>query len=522
MSDIKTIFAEKKFPQFITTHSIFRTFKEVRKIFPEIGLPNVEKEIEVDNKQEVQQSADFLMNAFVYAIDRRLQGLQKYSVKKVSKGSEKPPVGTKRIKKLENAANLLTAVRNNLANQKNKFLTSNNGRITLNLPNDILDSEKKVAFKNGEGLFRVYNKLNEVLRDGHFLAMAKFEDFPEFKDFSSKNVPALKYKVRFSSDGSDGAWDIATMSMRGITSCQTWNPSQTVGTFTHIVGSMADPFTGIIYLTSGANFNEYGSKMIRRCVVRFMVNEKTKAPFIALEKMYPYIDRPSVDAFIAFLKEKTDNKFAVHYLPDAIIHGYVPMSKIVNSLGVSDQPYRDSQIPYKLDVNNSQERLRQTLEPRLEAIYAAFASKIIAALRAIKMGAIPNDSKQAFKALRGTDYSYDVSYSVYQDMVSSIRGFFNMHKISNYEDADLYINDGLIGFSIKLEDRILSAISKSAKERLHYSRNNISKEVLALIAKMAALKVDAFIASEIKKLKIDGKKPVKKSPAPIYANLLDF
>ena len=39
-----------------------------------------------------------------------------------------------------------------------------------------------------------------------------------------KNSRSLKdYKIVFSSNGKEGLWDIATMSARGITSCQGWN-----------------------------------------------------------------------------------------------------------------------------------------------------------------------------------------------------------------------------------------------------------------------------------------------------------
>ncbi len=303
MTATKTIFSEKKFPSFITGHAIFKSFKEVRKVFPEIGLPNTEKEIEVDNKKEAKDAATYLLNEIKDRIDRRLLSINKYAVKKDS-------MGKKRKKKLNNAQHLLTSVKTNITKAKNGFLTENNGRITLNLPTDIADAEDKMAFKGGEGLFRVYNKLNETLRAGHFLAMPKLEDLNTFKEFSAKNVPALKYKVRFASDGSEGAWDIATMSMRGINSCQTWGG----GNSTHIVGSIVDPFTGIIYLTNGGKFNEHGSKMIRRCVVRFVVDEKKKVPYLALERMYPAMEKGCLDAFIAFLKERTDNKFDVIYL----------------------------------------------------------------------------------------------------------------------------------------------------------------------------------------------------------------
>jgi len=535
MSDVKTIFAEKKFPLFITTHSVFRTFKEVRKVFPEIGLPNTEKEIEVDNKKEAEASAQMLVAEIQAMIDKRLRTINKFAAKKAATidaedTDKKKPMGKRRKRKLENVVKLLTEIRDEILKSKGKFLITNNGRVTLNIPKDVSDIDDKVAFKTGEGLFRVYNKLNEVLREGHFLAMTKLEDLAQFKDFSAKNVPALKYKVRFASDGSEGAWDIATMSMRGVSSCQSWANGAHHGTFTHIVGSIVDPFTGIIYLTSGAKFNEHGTKMIRRCVVRFMVDEETKNPFIALERMYPAMEKPALDAFMDFLRERTDNKFDVVYLPEGRKQGYVPLSKIVGTLSAQDQPYRDSQVPYKQDVNDVQGRLRQTLTPKLEAIYAAHASKVVAAARAMKVGSVPEDSKNAFKALRGTDYNWDCSYNLYQDLMADIREFFEKRKIETYEDSELYLKEGLEAFMTEgLEERIFRVVKKSARDRIHKSRGQVADEVIAALSKTSTEKMKVFLEGEIKKIKkikIDdkktgGKKSGAASAIPIYTKLLN-
>lgn len=523
--DVKSILAENNFPNFIKTHSIFRTFKEIRKVFPEIGLPNAEKEIEVDNKVEAQTSAKALVNEMQAVIDKRIRTINKYGSKKTADGVEHP-MGKKRQKKLDNAVKLLTKVRDDIAKSRDKFLVTNNGRVTVNLPSDISDADDKVAFKTGEGLFRVYNKLNDTLREGHFLAMTKLEDLASFKEFSAKNVPALKYKVRFSSEGGEGAWDIITMSMRGVSSCQTWSHAGTQGTFTHVVGSMVDPFTGIIYLTSGGKFNEFGTKMIRRCVVRFMVNKKDKVPFIALERMYPALERPALDAFIAFLREKTENKFDVVYLPESakITGAYVPLSKIVSSLNQYDQPYRDSQIPYEQDINDVQGRLRQNVNPKLETVCAAVSSKVIAAARAMKMASVPESSKEAFRALRGTDYNWDCSYNLYDDLTNDVRTFFSKRKLEDYGNEGTYLKESLEALSEGLEDRISKVVKNTAKTRIHHSRGNLGDEVVANLSKVSSEKIGTWLAAEIKKIKIDTEKPTKKALAsaaiPIYTKLL--
>src|ERR1019366_6867394 len=409
MTDIKKAFAEKQFPTFIKNHSIFKDFKEIKKVFPEIGLPNCEKEITVDNGIVVKNAADSCIFEIKCIIENRINSLTKFSKSKTEMGKE-------RKSKIDNCIKLLSSTKEICRTRPKQFIISTNGKITLNLPSDILDVDNKVVFKAGEGLFRSYNKLNEMLRACKSLPMTKFENLQSFKHFSSINIPAVNHTIRFSSNGSEGLWDIATMSMRGFTSCQTWGNTNS----THIVGSIADPFTGIIYLTSGSKFNEHGSKMIRRCVVRFMVNKKTKTPYIGLEKMYPAGDNVMLNEFIKFIKERTDNKFDVHYLQTKpYSYDYVPMSKIVSNLSAYDQPYRDSGIVYETDVNDEMGLLRKALEEKISTISRMFGTKTISALKTIKLQSVIENSKKGFTALRG----YDCSYYLNNDITNAINKY---------------------------------------------------------------------------------------------------
>jgi hypothetical protein len=514
MSDVKQIFAEKKFPTFITQHSVFKNYKDIKKIFPEIGLPNCEKEIEIDNAKEVRAAAKQMLGSLRQTVDRRIQTINRYNDK------HPDAIGPKRKKKLENTIKLLTDVKDLISKQTAKCLTDVNGKITLNLPADVADIDNKMTFKSGEGLFRVYNKLNETLREGHFLPMGKLEDFEAFKDFSAKNVPVLKYKLRFSSDGAEGAWDISTMSMRGVSSCQSWGS----GNHTHIVGSIVDPFTGILYLTSGGKFNEYGSKMIRRCVVRFVVDEKKGTPFIALERMYPAMERGALDAFTNFIKERTDKKFDVIYLPESRKQSvYVPISKVVSSLGAQDQPYRDSGMAYKNDHFDPTARIKEQVSAKLERFYSSFPAKVIAAARAMKIGGVPAESKNAFKALRGSDYRWDSSYNLYQALQSDITRFFQKIKLEAYTDSDALIKDGIEGFlADNLEEKIFGICKIVAKRNIRKELGKIDDLTLRELSKVATEKVKAYFETELGKIKIIEKKPgeVIDPVIPIYTKLL--
>ena len=516
MTDVKTIFSEKKFPSFIANHSVFKTIKNVEKVFPEIGLPNTEKEIEVDNKKEALAAANALLIEMRALLDKRLRTIDKFSKKKPD------AIGKRRSVKLNRVNKLLSLIRDSIADKK--CLVINNGRVTLNLPSDILDLDGKVAFKSGEGILRVYNKLNDILREGHFLAMTKIDTTHSFKEFSSKNVPALKYKVRFSSDGAEGLWDIATMSMRGISSCQSW-ASAGGGHSSHVVGSCVDPFTGIIYLTNGGKFNDYGSKMIRRCVVRFLVNNKTKVPFIGLEHMYPSMEQGALDAFTGFLKERTDNKFDVVYLEKGkYYNSYVPMSKVVAKLTAADQPYRDSGIGYgdgKSGIGYDYE-----FNDRLNRICIAFSSKVMTTARAMKLATIPEDSRKPFSRFRNQT---NAGYYVQVDLSSMIQASFANTKRNSKVFSEACLKDCLEKFvADKLEEKLFNTLKTSASKVLATGflcygydttsvKETISDDVLKELARLSVAKLLPYFEKEIAKIKVMAVVKENKTMTNIYS-----
>ena len=338
MTDIKTIFKQNKFPSFISTADVFKKNKEIKKVFPDIGLPNVEKEMEVDNSKDAIKSAKTLTKSIAKLVDKRFAGIDKFKSKKEQFNEE-------RKKKIEDCKKILKDFKSQI---NDDCVVANNGKMTLNLKSDIADTDGKVLFKSGEGVFKVYNKINEILKEGKFVAMENLDNNAAFKIFSSKNMPSIKYKIVFSSDGSKGLWDIATMSMRGVESCQSWNGSYS----RQLIGSIADPFTGIIYLTNDKKHNEHGTKMLRRCVVRLIVDKKTKKPHLALENMYPSYDAGTMEAFKAFLKEQTKNQFNVLYLPKQGGSKYfLPRSRIVSDMPAAYKTYTDSGVQYG-DIND--------------------------------------------------------------------------------------------------------------------------------------------------------------------------
>lgn len=158
MASTKDIVAGKKYPTWISNHKVFKSNEKINKVFPEIGLPNTEIETEIDNSKEILDSASNLLNQIYEVMGKRFTNLGKFSKKK----TEEEKLTAKRSKKVENCRHILQTIREELHKSPKKFIVNNKGKITLNLPADVKDMDGNVVLKSGEGLFRAYNKINEV------------------------------------------------------------------------------------------------------------------------------------------------------------------------------------------------------------------------------------------------------------------------------------------------------------------------------------------------------------------------
>ena len=527
MIETKALFADKnkKWPDWIKNHSVFKKHPNFDKVFPHIGLTNCEESIKIDNVKEATNAAKYLLVDLQKLMNERQTKLAGFVKKKETPSADRKKMNANRKRKYENCSLLLETLRTDLNKKTAKVITTVNGKITLNIPNDVKDINGNVIFKAGEGLFRVYNKVNDLLTDGKFLPMHKVDTIHSFKDFSSKNVPANEFKIVFSSDGCEGAWDIATMSMRGISSCQTWAHGGG-GNSSHVVGSIVDPFTGILYLTSGAKHGTYGSKMIRRCIVRFVVNEKTKKQSIYIERMYPALDASVKNSFVEFIRRKTGGKFAVHYGPE--MYGktgasttYVPMANIVKGLQASEHPYRDSGMVYKTDPNDKLGMTRELSDVVFNRINALLGSKVLSTARAIKMATVDEKSKDGFRKLRGSGYD-NYSYMIYEDLVANAKAVFASVNTADCKNSEEIVQLGLTQFSNGLDQRIFDVLKTSVKKR---RVGYVSDELLRLLALSSAKKVLTGVKLEENKLerskraakagKIDAIEDV-----PIYIKLL--
>ena len=306
---VASIKRSQKYPSWMKKHPIFSKVEKIEKIFPLIGLKNCSEKISnidyVDVKlaAEYQKSLHTAFNPLYCYYDR-----SKCRTVRTILGRCKP----------------------------SDFLI--NGKLGVPL-----------AFqKQGITDFEVYIRECKI-------SPSERRHYTNIKYTLQPINP--NYKVVFSSDGGKGIWDIATMSMRGIYSCQSWD-----GCFRrNLIGSMVDPFVGIIYITDNTRLSR-GSEMLYRAVVRYVVNRFTKKPAFMLEGIYVGDDIETdgnilmVKAiFVAFLKKKLGNKLPIITKRKDIRQYAIPNSKVVKTLATcgkySDgkdycRSYRDSGIAY--------------------------------------------------------------------------------------------------------------------------------------------------------------------------------
>lgn len=318
---VRYIVDNTKYPDYIRNHAVFQKLGRITKVFPSIGLPNTQEECEYSNASDAKADAQSLLyndvrNALYRVMDT-------YGA----------PATVR---------NVASEIYNQISNYYPHMIVEEEGRINIKFYNDCGTWEGKPFAKRGEGFFKAYNKLSERCKE-HSITLTPLESLPYFKSFSSSNVGGKKYKIAFSSTGEEGAWDIATISMRGISSCQSWNTPQSRG----LIGSISSRYVGVIYIHSGEKFNEHGSRMLRRTLVRFAINKKTKKPGLLLDRVYP-ADCPNArKLFKDFLTKKTglpvlysgETGWGDYELPTDSYWDFVTMAQ-------GDYTYMDTKIPW--------------------------------------------------------------------------------------------------------------------------------------------------------------------------------
>jgi hypothetical protein len=306
---------KRPFPEWIKNHEVFKSLSKIDKVFPKIGLANFREPCTIMNTAEATTEGTRLNNKILnemYAAQSRLYPILEAALKSTEKNRNELCC------KIQSMISLLQTVQYTM--KQANCVKVEDGKVVLRLQSDVFNGDKNPTFRKDEAILRLAGKIWTEL-EPLGVNLMKLDQYQEFKNFSRVNIPNKKYMVNFSSYGEEGAWDIGTISMRGIVSCQAWNAPQSRG----LIGSISSRYVGVIYISSDKDeVPGYGSKMLNRCMVRFVINRTTKKPALLIDNMYPNMNTDTMATFKKVLKDKSgldtfstqEIKATDYYIPD--------------------------------------------------------------------------------------------------------------------------------------------------------------------------------------------------------------
>lgn len=237
----------------------------------------------------------------------------------------------------------------------------------LKICQDIASVPKKSStsrtpfIRKGTKLITAIKKLRVLAKDiycsGSGLDRVILDSFIQQLDYVEVLASKKKLRIVFSTD----PWDIATMSMRGITSCMQWSSIHSP----HLIGSILDPNAGVIYLTDD-KATEHGPRMIFRAVVRIVIDEylKPKNPRFLIDKTYSFNAQPNIKAshhmeavhiFRDFLFKKISNSKLndkLDYFPGNYSrYNRIPLDEKIAPLTTKERSCVDSGTLYASDIS---------------------------------------------------------------------------------------------------------------------------------------------------------------------------
>ncbi len=227
----------------------------------------------------------------------------------------------------------------------------------------IMDVEKLIQTKTFKKLplfiqkHAVFSKIKKIKRIFPYIGLKNCLE-PCEETFDGK-----KTYIGFSSGGVAGLWDIATMSMRGVCSCMHWNNMHS----RQLIGSITDPFLGIVYITDNEK-TPYGISFRKRALVRFIYSPSNKKYQLMIER--PYVDTGNIDPskylnkdkdwrytleiFRKFLISKVDAKYKVIPYQERSPYGddYIPSPTSIEVIAGHEHSMSDASIAYKVANND--------------------------------------------------------------------------------------------------------------------------------------------------------------------------
>jgi hypothetical protein len=353
------VFKNKKAPEFIVGHPLFRQPVKIKKVFPSIGLHNFKQKVNIEKPLfDLRKEGSFvitLLNDMFNILNQLKTDVEAEAENLQFGGGFGDPDSKSKIAELGELCDYVIPELVKQTNPNEREVLSStvrhsSNKIALKLFRNIVGKNEKVIYPQDKSLFQIFNKLKEQA-DKYGINMRNIDQLDSFKTFSKENIPNKEYSVVFSSNGEEGAWDLATMSMRGITSCQKWDGQHKQC----LVGSILSKFVGVMYLTSGVDFEangiKFGSKMLRRSLVRYVVDAITNKPCIVIDKMYPEYDKDIAKVFIETLKSKTG--LDVYYtteITNELKVLYTPREELRGKIEQRERSYLDTPIKYEEDL----------------------------------------------------------------------------------------------------------------------------------------------------------------------------
>ena len=501
------LFEGKVTPPFINDHPLFRKPVQVKKVFPSIGMPNFSEKANIDKcLVDVKKEGSYvhnLLQAMTAILNSAKDGVSRLADKfQYLDSKEERDAAHDRITELYSLVTLITTLASCTDPYNRDVLESaiqtTEGKIALILMKNIVDSNDKPICHKGQSLFKMLNKVKEKC-DAFGVNVTALDQTDAFKIFSKENIPNKEFSIIFSSEGKEGAWDLLTMSMRGIKSCQRWD-----GEYPRcLIGSVLSKFVGLMYLTSGvqsdanAGYKDLGSKMMRRCVVRYAIDADEGKPCILLDKMYPELDTDVLGIFVASIKSKTD--LPVYYsqdLANKVRHIYIPSEKMREEMSNRDWSYQDTPLKSKHDLNiyllmnNKDELTRDVRGFKLNL--ALFVAK--------KMEAVYNNAQTVDPEIKKTinNMRMNISFTPFcEAAVSHILSGFRFPEVTTFTSSSAYYRKYLMELLTKRKT-ILSATKGTLQSLL---QDNTSRTVnIDMMVNYIFSLVTEFTKLEISKL----------------------
>jgi hypothetical protein len=289
----------KPFPAWIKEHRVFKNLSRIDKVFPHIGLPNFTEDITVYSAESAKSIARQLVYLMLSILNEMVFSLKTLLAKEMlDSGKER----NEKCNAIQSAINIISMLTYSLSGKELCSVVEN--KVVMSIPTDIFSgASSSPVFKKGEAFLKVLNKINLVLAEikPDNSLKVNYENDYYYKEFSKLNIPNKAYKLTFSSSGEEGAWDIATASMRGIISCQAWTAAQSRG----LIGSISSKYVGVVFVSGTQDFHPYGKQMIFRSMVRLVVNRATGTPALYMDTMYPAYNADIMSAIRKTLNDRS-------------------------------------------------------------------------------------------------------------------------------------------------------------------------------------------------------------------------